>query len=1322
MSGRLSWLRKTLWRGLAISLCVLLLAGLIVGWLVGTEPGGRFLAGHAAGWSHERLIVSGWQGRLIGRWQAERLELRLPALHVLAEGVAVDWQSLSLRQGLLDIGRLNLRKLSIRTRASDEAAHLPASLEPPFALRIGALQLEELCVGSLAGGEDLVFRQIRARFQSQRGEHFVSALSAETPWGYVKGDGRIAQNPPFALLSHLSLVAEMDGRRAKILAEAQGTLERTRLHLQASSDSAQGLKGEAYLALQAFESLPLSEARISILGLDPAVFQANAPRASLDIQADLRSSFVSDPTRRKAPGIEDMKVSGPLTLTNRSPGLIEENALPVEALRARLDWGGGRLSLSELFLSLPGKGRVEGRLAWIPERLKKGLALGQVEADLRLADIDPARVSRQVRVMRIGGRIEARGGVESQRFGLDLAAEGVSLQAEGEQRGGVLRVKQASLRAGQSRAEAFGTLELGGDRAFTLEGRVERFDPRVFLKDSPAANLNLRVNAKGRLQPDWAGQGKLVLEPSQFAGYPLEGYAESVFAPGRLSQTNVDLAVLGNRLRLNGAVGAAGDSLQFEIDAPHLERFGAEYGGAFKGHGQLAGTLSNPFGNLEAQGQNLRAPGGWRLAGADFRARLLPGAEGHFELQADLQEFARSGRVWASSLNLKGAGSRAHHSLQLAANLPGEHKLSARAEGGFLKGQWSGSMKELALHGEFDFALEKPASLNLSAQRGSLGEARLLGRREGSGRIELLHTEWSPERLIAKGRLSGLQVGFSLDEYQRTVFKGRSLQLGAEWDVTLAEQLRGLVHVFREDGDFILQGDSPVAFGLENLDLNLALSDGRLALSALANGRRIGALNAVATLAVKGRGSETRIDMAAPMVGVLNADIPSIGWLGPLANQNLHTEGSLRGQFNITGTPDKPVSAGFIKGEKLVVALAEQGLRLDEGQLALAFDAESLKLETLHFRSPLRISPPDGRLSRPTGNGTLSGTGEIALASGKGRFALKLDRIATLQQPSQWLLVSGEAAVDSGWDGLDIRARLRSDAGFIGMSRSGAPSLSEDVKVRGRVKPPQRLRLNADVNFDFGENFILKAYGIDAWLEGQLRLRLAQGATPQATGSIRAREGVFNAYGQKLAIERGTVNFHGPVNNPGLNVLALRRGLEVEAGVEVTGTAQRPRVRLVSEPNVPEQEKLAWILFGRSSEGSAADIGVLLSSAGASLGGDGEDLGSKIASGFGVDSLSVASSTNGPRRGLQSSVANNATSGNASTASSGTGNEGNTLANQVLSVGKRLGTRTYLSFEQNFLGTESVVKLSYSLTRALSLVARAGSENALDLNYSISFR
>jgi translocation and assembly module TamB len=63
----------------------------------------------------------------------------------------------------------------------------------------------------------------------------------------------------------------------------------------------------------------------------------------------------------------------------------------------------------------------------------------------------------------------------------------------------------------------------------------------------------------------------------------------------------------------------------------------------------------------------------------------------------------------------------------------------------------------------------------------------------------------------------------------------------------------------------------------------------------------------------------------------------------------------------------------------------------------------------------------------------------------------------------------------------------------------------------------------------------------------------------------------------------------------------------------------------------------------------------------------------------------------------------------------------NSAASDFLAVGKRINDDLFLSFEQALSGAEYFVALNYRLTRSLSLIARAGSTNALDLVYSIAF-
>jgi len=220
-----------------------------------------------------------------------------------------------------------------------------------------------------------------------------------------------------------------------------------------------------------------------------------------------------------------------------------------------------------------------------------------------------------------------------------------------------------------------------------------------------------------------------------------------------------------------------------------------------------------------------------------------------------------------------------------------------------------------------------------------------------------------------------------------------------------------------------------------------------------------------------------------------------------------------------------------------------------------------------------------------------------------------------------------------------------------------------------------------------------------------LRIRIADRRPPRVNGSIRVVNGTYAAYGQKLDIERGVINFTGAYDNPGLNILAVRRRPEgeplsetnVEAGVEVRGTALAPAAKLVSTPAVSDSDKLAWLVLGHGIDNTAGnDMALLSTAAGALFGGSGGGQG-KLASALGVDELGVgqaAGSTAGAAAGLQ---------------------------NTVVTVGKRISSRAYLSFEQGAGTATSLVKLKYKLNPRITLQFQTGTNNALDVLYTWAF-
>ena len=109
-----------------------------------------------------------------------------------------------------------------------------------------------------------------------------------------------------------------------------------------------------------------------------------------------------------------------------------------------------------------------------------------------------------------------------------------------------------------------------------------------------------------------------------------------------------------------------------------------------------------------------------------------------------------------------------------------------------------------------------------------------------------------------------------------------------------------------------------------------------------------------------------------------------------------------------------------------------------------------------------------------------------------------------------------------------------------------------------------------------------------------MNLRTSAGhSAPQLSGEIRTIGGSYRAYSQQLQIETGVLRFTGPYDNPSLDVLAIRPNLSQRVGVQITGTALLPRVRLYADTDMTDAEKISWLMLGRAAANGGAEAAVL---------------------------------------------------------------------------------------------------------------------------------
>ena len=383
----------------------------------------------------------------------------------------------------------------------------------------------------------------------------------------------------------------------------------------------------------------------------------------------------------------------------------------------------------------------------------------------------------------------------------------------------------------------------------------------------------------------------------------------------------------------------------------------------------------------------------------------------------------------------------------------------------------------------------------------------------------------------------------------------------------------------------------------------------------------------------------------------------------------------------------------------MTVRSLADGLDFSDGELRASVAGETLTIQSLQLRG-----------AGGSAGGLLSGSGTAAWAAREvdGQrvrepvidLQLRAERLRLLARADRRLTLSGELNARLRSQRLDLTGRLDTDQALFLLPDESTPSLGSDVVVRGTERPPgfgagSPVQAHVNVEFGLGNNFQVRGLGLNTYLGGSLRIAASPAQSgPQITGQVQTVRGSYRAYGQALNIEQGVVRFNGPVDNPSLDILALRPHPSQRVGVQISGTAQAPRVRLYAEPDMPDSEKLAWLVLGRPATGAGAEAAVLQQAALALLSGSGNANDGSLTRSLGLDELSFQGE---------------------STATDGT------TTSAALTLGKRISSQLYVSYSRSVTGAMGTVAVFYDISRFVTLRAQAGDDNAIDLLFTHSF-
>ncbi len=170
----------------------------------------------------------------------------------------------------------------------------------------------------------------------------------------------------------------------------------------------------------------------------------------------------------------------------------------------------------------------------------------------------------------------------------------------------------------------------------------------------------------------------------------------------------------------------------------------------------------------------------------------------------------------------------------------------------------------------------------------------------------------------------------------------------------------------------------------------------------------------------------------------------------------------------------------------------------------------------------------------------------------------------------------------------------------------------------------------------FGLNIVVSApnrlfvrgRGLDAELGGEV---LISGTTANISpsGAFNLIRGRLDILGRRLVLSEASLLLEGNFD-PTLRVVASTQNDGITSSVVIEGSAAEPKVTFSSSPQLPQEEVLAQLLFGRRLESLSAFQALQLANAVATLAGrGGEGLVGRLRKGFGLDDLDVQTSADG---------------------------------------------------------------------------------------------
>ncbi len=1200
------------------------------------------------------LSLAGARGTLHGGVHLDRVEVDHQRVQVIATGVEgrvallpLLWQTISVTQ--LDIGDVLVHVLPHVSQPGDV-------WEPHFL--VGLLNIEAVKLHAdhakliSPGGTSLEAEQLHAAAQIGTREIRIFDSTLNYSGFEVRSAGTVRAAQSIGLRGHIRLSRPAPAGEAPWLADGQinGNLDLLKINAVFLSPfgadfhgNAQALTGDWHwqgdLKVQKLDLRAWGAG--NALGLISGPLQVSGNRDGFTARGTLDPKGLS---------------SGPLAVD--FAGNYAARALTIARLNIGHAPSGAQLSTAGVIGITDAGPKLDLRGQWRQFRWPLGENAAPVHSsggDYTLAGMKPYAFT-------------ASGGLQV------LSEPAMQFRADGHLAHDGVDIPSATLNLLGGQAQLHAAVNWSGQVRWSAGGEMRSLNV-ASLRPTINGHLNFAFSANGQgFGADRTLRAAFTDISGQVRGQSASGHAGIALDGDEWLLQQVRVQLGATHIEADGRIGVQPD-LTFAVDVADLALLQTGAHGRLKASGHLHGDSHNPVLRARVSGSEL---GFGRLSLHDLEAHIDfdPHGSGHADINVQLNRLRIAEReVERASFVTNGTAQAHRFTMQVNAAPLVVH---AAGNGSFGDGVWRAQLNEVTASDDADMhlSLAAPAALVAALDGDELRLERLCLHDVAAAfcaTAERLHEHSTFTLSAARVPLRALTAGVAGDTtYEGQVSldaRGESLPAGP-WTGTVIGALDNAV--LRHH----LSGGRLESFSLGNGNVQAALDANGLAASVILDAGSAG--NISGHLAANGSGT---INGAWPMSGELRLQTQSLGFIDSYVAVVDRVSGQLDANLKLAGTLGAPVFNGELKVSHGEVDAYQINMALRELNLDARLNGTQLQVH-------------GDTKAGADGHGQINGVidwrnalpyGQLHL-TGENLRVVNIPEARVQASPDVYMKLNGHRIDVTGTVTLPYARLLRPDT----LANATRASSDEIIVTSSQGPAAETFHVFSDLTLKLGERVTIDTLGLVGRLSGSLRTVTDDTGFNRGTGELQVEEGKYTAYGRKLDIERGRLQFKdGPLNDPIIDLRAVKAFPDITAGVNVRGTLRQPRLTFFSDPPISQSQIVSLLIAGGSLDtvqnapdsaqrNSAARNNMLLQGSAVLF----QQFGSKV----GLDDVSVETDTN------------NDTS---------------------LVLGRYLSPRLYVSYGVSLIESINTIKAHYTIGDHWTVRTEAGTNQSADLVYTI---